>query len=472
MKKIYQFFGILTTALVLGSCSDFLDVNTDPTLKSDVTLQELLPTIQFYSSENSYNQAFVACQYVQQIGSVTGSGGLDAQAESENGTGWTNLYLNVVPHANLIVQKGTAQAAPAYVGIAKVIMAYNLGIATSAWENVPYTDADTKNFAPQYDSQESVYVAIQKLLDEGIAELAKNTGVKPSTDDLIYNGDLTKWTKLANTLKARYFLHLSKKGANKAATDALAAIQKGFSSNNDDFQLIYNSRNLGPWYSRVALANNTGNLSITHGATFISAMNANNDPRLPIVATLNRTQTVYTGVTTGRGTGSTVNISTTSWHARLNAPIQMATYAEAKAIEAEARFILNGGTASSTGSNQAAYDAYLEIARSNMAKLGVTAAASAAYLAQASVAVTPARLTMAQIMGEKYKAMFLIGDIWTDYRRYDYLGLTLPEAQFLNPDLNGKWIQRMRYPISESTRNSVVAKANFKTPAEPMWMFK
>jgi hypothetical protein len=472
MKKIHKIFGIIIATFMLSSCEKFLDVNTDPTLKSDVTMQELLSTALFYTSENSYNQAYIACQYIQQIGSATGSGGTDAQAESENGTGWTNLYLNVIPHLNIIIEKSKAENSPAYEGISKVLMAYNLGIATTSWENVPYNEADKKNFAPQYDSQESIYTTMQKLLDEAIISLANNSGAKPSTDDIIYNGDLAKWTRLAYTLKARYSLHLSKKNAVKAATDALANITKGFLNNNDDFQLVYNSRNLGPWYSRVALANSTGNLSVTHGASLIAMMNTSKDPRLPLIATLGRNQTVYTGATTGRGTGSTVSFTITNWHSRLVAPIQMVTYSEAKAIESEARFILNGGNKTSTGSTQQVYDLYLDIARTNMAKMGVTDANITAYLTNPVVAVTPARLKIENIITEKNKSMFLIGDIWTDYRRYDYMGLNLPEQQVHNVELKGQWIQRMRYPISESTRNSNVAKANYREPFTTMWMFQ
>ena len=458
--------------LTMSSCKDFLEINVDPTLKSDVILQELLPTLQFYTGETSYAFALTACQYVQQIGSNTSGGSTDAQTESENGGGWTNFYLNVIPHVNLMITKGQEQNAPAYVGIAKVMLAYNMAIATGSWENIPVSQADKgleKNFAPSYDLQEAVYGNIQKTLDEAIVELAK-TGIKPSTDDLIYGGDLTKWTKAAYTLKARYAMHLTKKGTTKAATDALAAIQKGFTSNDDDFQLGYNARNLSPWYSRVALANTTGNLSVTHSNTLIFAMNANADPRLPIIATLRRSQTVYTGVTPGRASGATVDFGITNWHSRITSPIVFSTFAEAKAIEAEARFILNGGNLTSTGSTQLAYDAYLAIAQSNMTRLGVTTAEITKYQTRTNVAVTPSKLTLSLLLSEKYKAMFLIGDIWNDLRRYDYAFISLPEQH--NAELKGLWIQRFRYPVSEQTRNSEVTKQNFKAPTEVMWAFK
>ncbi|RYG52836.1 MAG: SusD/RagB family nutrient-binding outer membrane lipoprotein, partial [Chitinophagaceae bacterium] len=61
-----------------------------------------------------------------------------------------------------------------------------------------------------------MYIQIQSLLDEGIADIGRNTGLTPASDDYIYAGDMTKWRKLAYTLKARYYLHLSKAPGNTA----------------------------------------------------------------------------------------------------------------------------------------------------------------------------------------------------------------------------------------------------------------
>lgn len=475
MKKIYHKCTLLLVALatLLTSCKDFLDVNVDPTLKGDAAIQELLPTALFYTSESSYYQAYIACQYVQQIGSARALGDLDSQVQADNSTGWSQFYLNIFPHLNLMISKGQSGNAPAYVGISKTLMAYNLGLLTTSWENIPYSQADQKNFAPVYDTQQSVYTAIQKLLDEGIIELQKNTGTKPGADDLIYAGDLAKWTKFAYTLKARFALHLSVKNSQQAAQAALDAVQKGFASNADDFELMYNTKNLSPWYSRVALANTTGNITITHSATFIDLMNGKGgtvvDPRLPKLATLRKSQTEYLGVNPGTGAGASVDFTTGSWSSNINSPIEMVTYSEAKAIEAEARFILNGGTVTSKGTTAPGYDAYLEIIKANMKNVGVSDADMIAYTSNARINVGAANLTLSQILAEKNKAMFLIGDIWTDFRRYDYLNMPVPAN--LNVDLQGKFIQRFNYPTSETTRNSDVAKQNIKPLNEKMWMF-
>jgi len=475
MNKIRNTFLPIIVGLItlLSGCDNYLDVNVDPTLKPDATVQELLPAAQFYSSEASYQQAYFACQYAQQISSNLGTNGTDTYAESENPTGWSNLYLYVIPQLNTIIRKGQAEDISGYVGIAKTLLAYNIGIATVNWENVPFSKADQepKNFQPAYDTQQEIYTTIQRLLDEAIVEIAKNSGTKPGTDDLIYSGDLTKWTKLAYSLKARYLLHLSNKNPKQTAETVLAAVQKGMTSNADDFQMPYNTKNLSPWYSRVALANSTGNLSVTYGSTFVDLMNGKVqtvvDPRLTKVVTLKTGQTAYNGVFPGSNLGSTVDFTIRSWHSSITSPILMMTYSEVKAIEAEARFLANDGTFSSKGTTEAAYAAYLAIARSNMSKLGVTDADIVAYLAAAAVNVGADQLTLLSILREKYKAMFLIGDIWTDLRKYDYWDFPLP--QNINPDLQGRRIQRMKYPSSELTRNTANAEANQKTPATPMW---
>lgn len=453
-------------------CDKFLDINEDPTLKPDATLQELLPTVQFYTSEASYRQAYVACQYAQQLGSALGTiNGTETYLQESNPDGWSQLYLYLLPQLNAIMAKSVTENAPIYGGIAKVLLAYNLGQATASWENIPYSQADKTIFTPVYDKQQTIYESIQLLLDEGIAELAKTTGSKPTTDDLIYGGDSEKWIRLAYTLKARYSMHLSVKNGQQAAQRALDAVMKGMKGNEDDFQLVYNSKNLGPWH-KIALANSSSNLSVTYASTFVDLLNGAKqgivDPRLSKVVAL-RSGTTYSGVVPGSGTGATTGFTTTgSWHSTITAPVMMATYAETKALEAEARFLLNGGNSSSIGSTPEAYAAYLEIASANIKKVGVADADRVAYLQAPVVAVTPAGLTLMHIMKEKFKAMFLIGDSWTDLRRYDYLDFPMPLNA--NPELGGKRIQRLVYPSSETTRNSGNVAINSKEPQEIMWL--
>jgi hypothetical protein len=274
-----------------------------------------------------------------------------------------------------------------------------------------------------------------------------------------------------------------KSGGATAANNALTALTgAGMTGNADDFQLLSNTKNLNPWHTSVALANNTGNVTVRHSGQLVDAMNGVSfgvwDPRLPLIAgrlTANANATTWAGNEPGTGTGGNVDLVANSWHSRNVAPIQFITFAEQKFIQAEAEFLKNGGTTSSKGSTAAGYQAYLDGIRASLDKIGVTDTARTRYLASPRVAVGASELTLGNIMVEKWKALFLNPEVWADLRRWEYnpqvyKDLTLPANH--NPELGGKWIQRAQYPEAEFTRNGPNATANQKPLAEPMWIFK
>jgi hypothetical protein len=486
-NQIKKYILMLSVFLAASGCDSFLggDTNIDPsrTTEDNISLQGLMSTVQFYTSESHFSSAWITSRFTQQIGDVIADG-VDVQREQQLSGVWTNIYLNTIPNLNVMTRKAQAANQPFYVGTAKILMAVNLGLATNMWENVPYSQADQGTsgvFRPNYDTQEQVVRNLQTLLDEGIAALQPiATQTTTRADDLAYNGNVSRWIRLAWTLKARYFMQLVRKGSATAANSAIQALANGFQSNADDFQVVYNGRNFNPWHSNVALANNTGNLTITHGAYFINQMNGSTgipvDPRLSLIAARPATATTWVGVTAGRGTGSGSNVSfnTTTWQSTQTAPIQLCTFSEAKFIEAEARFLANGGTTTSRGTTAQGYAAWQDGIRANMLKIGATAASVTAYLDNAQVNVGAANLSLSSVMVDKYKSLFLHPEVWTDMRRYGYnpdvyRGLALPEN--LSPDLQGRWIQRMSYPSSETSRNTDVARANVKAINAAMWMF-
>lgn len=478
-KILFQFLVIFS--FTLSSCEDFIggDVNVDPNRTNDASLNTLTPTIMFFTANATQSASTAANQYIQQIGSTV-AGGTDTQLRSTFSGVWDNIYLNIIPNANEIIKKAAANNSPHYAGIAKVIIAYNLGLATSIWENVPYKNADNglKSFFPTYDTQESIYTDATRLIDEAIVDLRQAESVfKPAGDDIIYKGNISNWIKAAHTLKARYLLHLSKKRGAASYPAILDALSMGIKLNTEDFQLIYTERNLSPWFS-VALANNTGNFVYNFSQTYVNLMNGTiqeiEDPRIPLLAfRTSATDPIYRGMLPGRASGSNLRFNNGVIFFGFNfaalAPLQMVTNAEAKFIEAEVRMLQNGGTATTE-----AYNAYLDGIRANMTKIGVSAANVSTFIAHKNVGVGATALSYSNVMVEKYKALFLNPEAWTDLRRYNYSnsiipGLNLPDLH--NPDLKGQWIQRGAYPNSEGSRNSEIVKQNEKDLEIKMWLF-
>ena len=457
---------VISLTIISLSCDDYLggDTNVDPNRAVEVSLNVLLPTVIDGTALNHYNLGFETSQIVQYVASATAtSSRTDTHNQIRLGTAWRDLYLRALSNASVMALQAAEQESPHYEGVAKIMLAINLSLATDTWGDVPYSEAfqADNNLTPAYDSQESIYTAIQDLLDEAIVALnEENSLFSPEGDDLVYGGDLSQWVKTAYSLKARYALHLSELDT-EAASRALTAIANGFDSNDDDLQYLYDERNLNPWHKRPALADGTGNASITFSEQLIDAMNGTDygvfDPRLPLIAE-NDGEAEYTGAINGEEAGESSNSRFTvdTWYSTATAPILMFTYAESKFIEAEAEFLNNGGTTTSVGSTQNAYDAYLAGISAHMDKLGVDPAERDAYLSDPAIAVGVDGLTLELIMKEKYVANFLHPETWVDFRRYDYdptiyKDLELPLEH--NPDLNGEWIRRVLYPLDELSRN-------------------
>lgn len=504
MKNIFKIAGALTLAISIYSCSDsYFDVNTPSNAvpADKIAMKDVLsPCIQ-YTMNAQFNAASNIALVDQHITTIVNDRqGIDNQYLATLDGYWRIVYTQALPNIQVLEQKAIASNSSHYLGIAKVLEAINIGTTTDLYGDIPYSEATlgTAIKYPKYDSQQAIYTDIIKLLDESIALFsAPNTSaLAPGGEDLIYGGKIANWKKAAYTFKARFQLHLSKvNGANATATSVLASLANGFTTNTDDFQLKYNSVNINPWYStQVGLF--TGNVFYAISNQFISYMNGGAvypfttiamDPRLPLLvdmrtyssAGVTGTQPTlpagYVGTTNGTGTSSAAKIGTQLFYSKVDAPLVYLSFSEAKFMEAEAQFLLAGGTATTTGSNAAAYAAYKAGIAANMDKIGVVAADKNAYLADTSIDKGVAALELKDIMRQKFIALFLNPETFTDYRRYDFStnafkNLTIPVNT--DPVNGGKWMRRIVYSTNERSANAANYSANFKPMVTPVWWDK
>lgn len=463
----------------LSSCKKYVggDTNIDPNRSSTPTLSTLLPIVIESTTDNHFRVAFITSMFSEQLAAYA-SGALneDQNRDVRIENAFQGIYQNSLTNLDAMVKLAQQQNAPYYIGIGKILQAVNLGLATDTWGDIPYTDAfqGANNLYPKYDSQQSIYTAMQTLLDDGITQLSLAPGtIKPGTDDLIYGGVAATWIKAAWVLKARYAMHLTKKDAAGAANLALTYLAKGFLSNAEDLQLIYNDKNLNPWNKNIAIAAAGAVFKVSPTQRFIDLMSGSGyypgliDSRLPILMD-NRSAATYIGIVNGSGGNGNVNLTANTYYAKASSPVPIVTYAEQRFLEAEAEFIKAGGTTTSVGSSANAYNAYLAGINANMDKLG---AVKTAYIANPLVAVTAAGLKLELIMREKHIALFLHPEAWVDVRRYDYnaqlfKGMALPQNQ--DPAMNGQFIRRALYPLAEITRNPNAVAAQ-KTLTTKVW---
>jgi hypothetical protein len=490
MKHQHILYSI-SIALVagLGGCKKFVErnnVNINPNQPSTVTLNTLLPAVQNATASNYTNVAYITSMFSGQMAAYT-SGPLneDQNKEVRISTAYAGLYQNGMTNSKLLVELARAQGSPYYMAIGRILFVTNLALATDTWGDVPLSEAfqATEILYPKYDRQQDIYAFMHTYLDSAIAETAQAnpTSLRPGIDDLIFGGTMDSWKQTAWFLKAKLYMHTTKKGAVTAANSALTALANAYTSSSKVFQLIYSDRNSNPWFTAVS-GRISGSQIFTIGPSrrYLEALTGITypglfDPRVDTLIQRTGTNPLYLGIVNGGGnTNNNTNFTDVTFFGRRAAPLLMGSFAEQKLMEAEARFLANGGTPSSVGTTQAAYDAYIAGIAASLRYLGydtLTSAKGKAYINLPQVKSSPATLTLELIMRERQVVLFLNPEAWVDLRRYDYnpnlfRGIALPLNQ--NPELGGNFIRRALYPTEEINRNPRAQEA-IKPMTEKVW---
>lgn len=448
---------MLMGLMIMTSCDDYLDVNTNPNKPTVVPIQLLMGETTFRTGVNIQLAGDITSYYVQYLASPNPFGSKDIHDPQPYDDTWKEIYRtlsDITDMEELAKEQGLSH----YLGAAKVLKAVHLGMLLDLWGDVPYSQAFFgKYLQPEYDDDQVLYDEVIKLLDDAITELGKTVDTPQfSDDDFIYGGDINGWTKMAWSLKARYLQHLSNTSDYDAAA-VLQAVDNGITTNAENSDVAYfttGPETYNPWAN---VARNQENLILDGWISeqLADAMNGTTfgvvDPRMPFMFGATDTDE-FIGVENGAGRGSNVDVSgdrstivRDTYYASDDSPVLVITLAEVKFIEAEAALAANDKTR--------AYQAYLDGIAAHMDMVGVDPAAAQTYIDDPAVSVGSANIDLALIMKEKFVAMFLHPEAWTDARRYDYQyeDMTLPANH--NAQLQGEWIRRLIYPDSEQSRN-------------------
>lgn len=444
---LYIFF----LAVLLPSCKKYLDVNDNPNAPTKAPINGLLAQSTYQTALNVFRAGSLTANYVQYFASPNPGSSSDIFEPIDASGTWTNIY-NTMTDINDMEKLGADVGSTEHQGVAKILMSINLKLLHDLWGSVPYSEAlNATTLTPKFDDAKTLYNQSLALLDEGIALLNQsNSTFKLSNSlDFVHKGNKAAWIKTANALKARYLLLVTKQ-PSFSADNVLAAVANAYTSNADDAQITaFNIRN--PW-AQVAVDNAALLLGGFLSTQYVNMMNGTTyglmDPRLPLIATLTKFGD-YRGTRNGVGrVGTGINqeesyISTTGYFSSTTSPLIIISYAEIKFIEAEARF--RKGT-----DMPGAYAAYLDGIRASMNKIGVSATNRDLYVNNPLVSVGAGSLTLAMIMREKYKALFLNPETWNDARRFNYAykDFMLPVNAALP-----SFIRRLDYPSVELTRN-------------------
>ena len=246
--KSLKYFIFLCCVLIMSvpSCKDWLDVNTDPDSPNNESalISNRLPWLQKFQAysagvtnfrtactagvyySNSANPASLAVTWACIAGNTT----------TPYQTWFTMLGANIRDMYNSAQKEGAYH----YMAAANVFHAMGFMQFLDLYGEIPYTEALGTSPSPAYDDGKTIYEGCLAKLDEALELFGRTQdagATQFSAGDMWHNGDVNKWIKLCNGLKARYLLRISKK-AEFNPQEILTCLSKAHLSISDNTKLL------------------------------------------------------------------------------------------------------------------------------------------------------------------------------------------------------------------------------------------
>ncbi len=287
MKIVKSFYVIIVIILFASCTKDFSEVNTDTNVPTNVTPDLLLSGIQRNMMNQVVSEAWgignIVVQYHAKIQFVNE----DRYLWNEQNGIWNSVYGNFRNLQNILNQVQTDEK-NVYYGVALVMKSWMFSLVTDAYGDVPYTDAGKAKsegvYLPKYDKQEDIYKGLLADLKKANDILAKSTNTL--SGDIIYGGGSTavlKWRKLANSMRLRLLMRLSKKqnvGAEMQAILSDPTNNPIFVNNADNAELKYLAQAPNQWPLYGSRVGSFDEFRVSK--TLSDRLTAISDPRLPV----------------------------------------------------------------------------------------------------------------------------------------------------------------------------------------------
>ncbi|UOQ78157.1 SusD/RagB family nutrient-binding outer membrane lipoprotein [Hymenobacter sp. 5516J-16] len=377
---------------------------------------------------------------------------------------WDGFYAGGLQDFNLLVRTGQEQNNPNMQAVGRIMRSYFFSILTDYYGDIPYSQAlriEENVLTPKYDTQEQVYTGLLTDLKEASNQIQINGPAVGG--DILYNGDMDRWKRFANSLRLRLAMRISDVKEAQARAE-IAELLNGstplISSNAQNAQLVFSGS--APNTNPIAVNRSTRDdhrvsRSITKRLAVL------NDPRLPIYAKPAECKAsndaaapdstgLFRGVRNGLTNGNALALGPLCSTSKVgdaftkaDAPGVLMTYAEVLFLKAEA--VARGFV---TGVAQAEYNNAIT---ASMNQYGITGAPVTAYLAHPSVSTPITQANYREVIGnQKWIALYGQGsEAWSEWRRLDYPRLPVAAA---STGTGGRIPVRFRYPANEQSLNT------------------
>jgi hypothetical protein len=507
MKKIYISLTLVALLVGAGSCDkDFEQINTNPNSATDLDPAYLLNSAQLGSARTAHHYEG---EIVQQVNTpytgVLEGGNHNILNDVNTRTTFNEVYTGTTgPIRNLVIVLDKTKDKPEQVNIhsmARILKAYNFMVLVDTYGDVPYFNAGKafleSNYLPEYDDQAAIYDDILKELEAATKALDAS---KPTVSggDIFYNGNISRWQKLGNSLLLRAAMRYTELNPTKAGewVAKAAAGPGGFMTSNDDNAAVrYNA----PAYVHATTQQllSTERANFFAGQPFVEFMKSNNDPRAQYIfvrystpgeasgGTMNTNLADqfglpygYSDVTLRNAPGYRGALTEYSYLRRntvldQNSPEFLVTFAQTQLLLADAvkRGFISGGDAAAKTYYETGIKAHMDELRVyNTGVVNITDAQKNAYLTQTGdpasadpirrvgVQYDPAK-ALEQINTQYWVASFRNwAEAWANFRRTEFPRLKPINYPGEDPSVKtasaGGFIRRLPYPNREISVNA------------------
>jgi hypothetical protein len=478
---------VCTAAAVLlfaaGCDSRFEDVNSNPNEPEQVSPNLLLPNVIRSAVNTSVNTSHttgnLVLQYVSKVSFAT-----EIDRYNWAGVGYWEAYYDDLRNLTDMIRIAREQDNPNYEGVGLVMKSWIFSMLTDAYGRIPYSEANTQGEnTPVYDSQEAVYRGLLADLEEAnrLIDPGNGQGIR---GDILYDGDLLKWKKLANSLRLRLLMRLSQKQGQIDSVDVQAQFSEivdnpgqypVFEANADNAALEYLDSRPNEWPRHTSRAGTFRTYRMSQ--TLTDSLKAYDDPRLSVFADLPDSLDTYVGVPNGLtddasnefngGRAYQSSLNTTKYFEEPNAAEGLImTYAEVLFLKAEA--------AARGWTGDDARSLYERGVRASMEQYGQSMPDG--YLDQPGVGYPTGdpQEAIDRINKQKWIALFYTGlEGWFNWRRTG-----VPDIEASAENVNQDQIPvRFRYPESEQSLNAenyrdAVEQQGDNTINTTMWLLE
>ncbi|MDU3579689.1 SusD/RagB family nutrient-binding outer membrane lipoprotein [Bacteroides caccae] len=486
MKQIFRKIVVVILVPLLAGCTgNFEEYNTDhyKIYKADPStlLKAMIETMINIQQNDS--------QYMDQMVGTLGGyftitnrwGGTNFdtfnQSDSWNAIPWEKAFTRI--YGNFFQVQEATNATGHFYAMARLVRAVTMLRIIDCYGPMPYSKVKKGDFYVAYDSQEEVYKYIMEDCEYAANVLytysIDTSGNRPlGGNDPVYNGDYSKWAKLANSVRLRVAVRIGKVFSKMASQHAQAAItsKAGLIEANEDNAMLSCGSQTNPYY---LAANTWGELRAN--ASIVDYMSGYNDPRLGkyfTKSTFSGYTDKYIGMRSGTAGFSKDDVKGYSKPAyEVDSKLMIFCAAETAFLRAEG--VLNGW---SMGGK--AKDFYNQGITLSMAQYGVS---GDTYINNTELIpgehsgdprgsiynYTPkTKITIAwdesatdeqkleRIITQKWIANYPLGlEAWAEYRRTGYPEL-FPCIDNLSSVVTDKvrGMRRLRYPYTEAQNNS------------------